>query len=242
MLAAVSRSCNATVTKLLYGQIRITRPSSLCQLHATLTRRPDLAALVTSVYLGPDAELVKHAWPIVMAKEQHGDWPELYIKNSLSGLRSEASLLPLWCKPGAKVRLSNPQSHDGKGKAIHEAMAAAMKALDVEPWRRRFSWSKAKIGLGQWTARLLLLQAALDLFLMQMRRVEDGQGRAAAQVEYPRFKILPQRSQTTNRGEEQSQGSDKFREFVVTENQLWQHLQRVGGPGDHFDSLFRLAC
>ena len=52
-LALVNKTFNAVVTRTLYQNLRITRPSTLRLLAATIYDRPELGRLVRSLHVGP---------------------------------------------------------------------------------------------------------------------------------------------------------------------------------------------
>lgn len=256
-LALVSRSCNAIVTRHLYSQICVTHPSSLQQLQSTLAKRPDLAALVRSIHLGPDAELPQLGWPIRMGSQPPDELVELHLMPSLSRPRDD-EVLPTWLQVGYQCRL-NSAVKTCQGFAIFKAMEAAMRDIDVEPWRQGYGKSEERIGSRAWMARLYLLQAALDLYLMEMRRIEDGRTAEDAEMRpakraagrknksqpcksskcghYPSLMVLD----TTPAAAASVQPEADDNCLRLTIPQLWQHLDREGGPADHFDSLVLLT-
>lgn len=256
ILARVSQGCNSLITSVLYRHIWIAKPSALRRLHATFARRPDLATLVRSIHLGPAAELPAKGWPILLGGTPEGRLPELSIKTSVSWGHEE-DLWPLWCRPGDASGLKDPSADNCENFAITQALKGAQRDLDVEPWRRGYSRSGRYIGSRRWAQRLYLLQAVLDLYLVEIRRADDerdydiiegrpprrpmGQHKTARACKislcghYPRLRVLdgPASSAADLGG-----GGEVL---DVTTAQLWQLLERPGGAGDHFDNILFLA-
>lgn len=259
-LSLVSPTCHAIVASTLYRNIHIAKPSTLLQFSSTFGRYPEFVKAVKSIHIGPDAELPQKGWPLRMGEERRNDWPELFLITSLSQ-HSDEQLLPRWCELGSAFSLD--QAGVGlQHLVIHKAISAAAKDLDVNPRRRRYGISGNKIGLPAWTARLYLLQAALDLYLMEMRNVEDREGfdvtpwrtsekatprQAAGRTRsptlgaYPASKILPSRASSAASNNEPDGGTGDSNTLVLTIQQLWQHIQRRDGPANHFDSAVLLT-
>lgn len=244
-LALVSRRFNALVASILFRNIRLTRPSSLLEIQATLRKRPELAALIVKLHIGPDNELLGKGWPI----ETDGRVP---IRTTLS--EDDEETLPLWCEPGTKFDI-NSSKGTCQAMAVDKAIRRAMYDIDVEPLQRGYSVRGKSIGVRAWAARLCLLQAAVDIYLIKMRYVEDVrhytvsswyerdyeaqrrwtqlQCKTATCTHYPRLEVLHDSST--------SPLPEHINHFNVTQGQLWQHLLRRGGAADHFDHLVRLT-
>lgn len=240
VLARVSPSCRAIVSALLYRHVRVTTPSSLQQLHRTLAQRPDLAKLVRSIHLGSEKELSDQGWPFEGSSESE-------LKTSLV----DAAELPRWCPPAAAFSITRPR-WTCQRLAVEQALQSAMVHLDVEPSQRGFSKIERQIGVRAWAARLIQLQAVLDLFLMEMRRVEDaycgGLVSDSAKEEtmhehwedscqwppcrrYPSLQIVHDVAPSPASSET----------LVITRAQLQHHLNKPGGSADLFDHLLLLT-
>lgn len=213
-LTQVSRSFGDGVVRTLYHAVRITKPSALIELLRTLKVRPDLGKLIKHLHIGADKTLVRIKWPLIVELDEDGielEYPIVRLKTSLCSHEDEELVLPKWCQPGRSWNLE-PGRVDCRGAAVGRAVRAAVKKIDIEPFRRQFSSSGKRIGRvsrsschagrifkatsltrsmlppspaallplhaakEEWTIRLFLLQAALDLYLVQMRRHEDAQG------------------------------------------------------------------
>lgn len=171
LLSLVSHSCRTIIVDMLYTHIRMTKPSALVQLHRTRSQSPNLAAVVRSIHLGPEEELPDKEW----WGDDNDRWggpaggePGRCIRTTLV----DKSVLPDFWKLGGSISIKWPGGTEER-LAIGDAVYGALQDIDVEPWRRRFSWSGSNIGVREWTARLFQVQAAFDLYLMEMRRVED---------------------------------------------------------------------
>lgn len=105
----------------------------------------------------------------------------------------------------------------------------------------RYYWLLAK---EEWAIRIYLLQACLDLFLMEMRRIEELKSYSIATPRpslaphicrlgrcghYPRLALI-----AWHRGanDERFVGEDVF---ILRRSMLWKHLTRRGGVLDQFD-------
>lgn len=249
-LALVSRSCYTIVAGWLYRNVRATTPSALRQLHATLSSRPDLCALVKSLHLGPDADLPNLGWPLKMMTVPDDRHQEFHLMPSLPTDRHRHHL-PAWYGPGSAFRLKGTRGETCEDFSIFNALRAAMKDLDVDPEKMRYSQSGRAIGLRSWCARIFLLKAALDLYLMEVQRVYDERGGVVPKSWWI-FQRTPTACRTSTCGHYPSLGvlhvpitSATALRYpntrLVTVSQLWQYLEEPGGPIDHFDSVVLLT-
>lgn len=249
-LAIVSPSCRDIVSGILLRRVRITRPSSLRSLFTTLSQRPDLAAHIRSIHLGPDKEpeYSFYRWPIAAAG--YG-WPYLSLRSTLDETK-EGSRVPPWYKHGCLWR---DHDHVGSctGVAVGNAIQAAINGLELEPWRKGYSKSGLHIGIRAWTSRVFLLVAALDLYILRMRQIEDARNYDHSHRErygrlpndcwkkvgantcghvYPRLQLLLPASRLATGLSHSNDGNEVF---TVTEPQLWEQLDRNSGPANDFD-------
>lgn len=256
-LALVSRDYNAIVTSLLYRHVRVTTPSMLRSIHAAFQANQSLATLVQSIHIGPDSELLSQGWPLIFDQDSEGG-------SILALLPSiDESLLPRWVQPRLAFNVFGPHDLDCKNFAVHRAIRDAFVQLDVKPVRRGWSESGRKIGIRAWASRLWSVQAALDLYLAEMRKIEDerkygieawdSEGDAGAGSSdlaepcqegtcghYPTLSIKKHKtSNATNDPPSTAQGDNEL--FSLSEDQLWDHLARPGGPADHFGHLLLLT-
>lgn len=253
-LVTVSRDCYALVSGAVWRHVRLLRPSALRAFHAAIKSNPPLARLVRSIHVGPEEQLHWQGWPLRAsafgADRQHLEVPMLFLSTTLT-----EEQLPRWVKPGSAFNIGHPEQ-DCKGVAVDLAIGEALAGIDVEPWRRGYSKSGRKVGLREWAQRLWLVQAALDLYLIEMARVEEARqyriepwdkpgdpphhfalmaqpcalGRCA---HYPRLEIKSHRHPGHIPAEEER--------FYLTRSQIWQHTARSDGPANHFDHLMLLT-
>lgn len=248
-LARVSRVTYSIITELLFKHIRLTNVTMLRRIHAALEANPALGERVQSIHIGADNALSFHGWPLQVDRDTHiDDTPTLYLETTLP-----ASQLPRWVKPGSVFSIEGIEVDDCQHCAVSRAIGAATSDLDVDPGKR--GWSKGaaarRIGVRAWALRLWELQAALDLYLMDMRRREDEgaydvedwtspkpetSGASALQVECEtglcgHYPILELKKHSI-RG---SWSAGKY--LYLSEEDLWRHLSRQSGPAQHFDHL-----
>lgn len=246
-LALSSRDCYATVTRLVWQHIRITRPSTLRLIHAALTFNPTLGELVQSIHIGPEDELDEQGWPLFATHDIEGDlsdWPIPLLATTVK----EAEL-PRWVKPGSSFRLEQPVA-DCKNHHVTFAIQRAVERLGVQPYRRGYDREGHRIGVRAWAARLWEAQAVLDLYLMEMRRIEEARGYhivpSRANPASPSVQHLDELCQSGTCGhypllEIQRAGgacsSSNRSRLVVTQSQMRSQLARRDGPTNHFEHL-----
>lgn len=257
VLALVSRNCNAIITPLLYRHVRVTTPSMLRSIHAAVQAKPALAKLVQSIHIGPDSELLSQGWPLVL-EEEEGGGSILALMPTL-----DKSLLPIWVQPGLAFDIHCPHDLGCKDFAIHRAIRRALEDLDVKAIRRGWSESGRKIGIRAWASRLWSVQAALDLYLVEMKKKEeagnydvqawDKEGEPESSLtdldekckestcgHYPALSIKKHKTSSIS-NEPQPASEQGVQQLRLTEQQLWNHLARRGGPADHFNHLLHLT-
>lgn len=145
-LALVSRSFHSQVDQVLYSHIRITRPSALLALQRTLVARPQLGRIIKSLWVGPDDQLETNWWPLQKEDTRGLDdgAPIAWLSSSLSWLH-EGHLIPLWIRQARWPVQTFRSPGDCRGTAIHNALAAAQKALNVDLNFTRWNHSKTRI-------------------------------------------------------------------------------------------------
>lgn len=246
-LALVSRSCYYIISSLLWRHIRVTTPSALRQFHAALQSRPELAASTQSVHLGPDSEIYQRGWPLEV-KHELGDEVTLLIMPTLP-----ASALPHWVDLGEAFDIEYTNGRDFRQLAISRAIKQIFEDLDVNPQRRGYSSGRGhppcRIGIRAWALRLWEAQAALDLYLAEMRRREDEDdeersAHSSGSDEEPQFKVRRLYS-TYDFGISISDHpppvNSDHDQLHLTKDQLWSHLSRRGSSTDHFSHLVFFA-
>lgn len=139
-------------TKALYSAIRLTRPSDVICLLRTLKGRPELGKLVQNLHIGAEETFKASEWPLLLVRtDEKGvplERPELWLRTS----QRKKELLPEWCEVGRAWRIEpedkvEAAAIDGKEKAVRLAIQAAMRDIDIDPYRRGYGKSKQKIGL-----------------------------------------------------------------------------------------------
>lgn len=262
-LMSVSRDVYAIVAPEWYRRVHIGRPSVLALFVRTLLAKPALGRLVKELWLGPYDLLPDRWWPMGTLKVpdennlEEEDVKELSIATSLD----DKSLLPRWCNVRHSWLLS-PSRHgklNCKDKAVLEAISAAQHFLGVDLKRPRHAPDGALLGSALWLIGVMEVQAALDLYLLHVRRLEDDAGVSSpgcrceptagkesssgqSCLEYPPLEL------TTTLG---SPGLDtpssapwpggSRRPYVLHRTRLLQHIGRRGAQTDSFDHPLLLA-
>lgn len=255
-ICLVSRAFKAYALPSLYRHISITRPSSLYALHQALQKHPERAALIRSLHVGPrGAPLPAHWWPLTYAWRPGGglhvneahltdDFCE-WITTSLTKeqLPSGYEALETW--PLGRQRPSGCRE-----AAIHEALVAACSRdqLDVNVERAGRGRSFCSDIGPAWVSRIFELQAALDLYLLEIRSMED-QDPSLLRLAKPGARI-PIRCRNGACDHYPALVLVRLREewprapsaaFRVNRARLLRHLSRPGAAADRFDHPVVLA-
>lgn len=241
-ILSLMASCQSFYTLLapkLYNHVWISRPSALASLQLALSSHPDLGSHVKSLYVGPADRLPKHYNPVVMEDdfcwEDEGEVPMLFFTSSLRD--DEAKLLPRWCIPDYRWLLDYP-GETRPSEAINLALEVAQRTIDVDLGFGTYSKGGAKISEVEHIKRVFEVQAALDHYLMMMRRHEDALG--LYEVEDEEDEELPEYPPLVITGysnspllAEQSHGEEQS--CTVDRSQLLHHLARPYSTTDRFD-------
>lgn len=236
LMLTCSDAYNLTAPR-LYRSVRITTPSSLSNFARTLKARPSLGLMIKSLHLGPDTQPRKDYWPL----SRHGPVVHDYIKTSLQ----DQDRLPLWYKAEQEIPLISPDlAADKRSKAVLIAIKAAQAALGVDLIRPRCAPNGHQIGSSRWFMGVLEIQAALDLYLMEVRRIEDKVRDAdqncededavadlrarLADIVYPTLVVTLCTRLKAPSDEEQ-------RIFTLSRTALLEHMARPGASLDHFE-------
>lgn len=229
--------------------MRITKPSTLKRIHAALVANPDLGQLTQSLHIGPDDALPFQGWPMLF------EYTDPHVEDCIL-LRLQTtlpeSLLPRWAKPGSAFDIEREDSSSCQDFAVDFAIQEAFEELDVNPRRRGWSHqqgSDRRIGIRAWASRLWQAQAALDLYLAEMRRMEDASGCAVPQQSaavskncrqgicghYPALKLQERKRQKRLKMPAQSSKAGvQYKCLSLTREELWSQAAK---QADHFDHL-----
>lgn len=211
----------------------------------------------------PENQLRCQGWPIQL-DDLVAECPLVYVETTLG--EKDEEKLPRWCRPGRNFSISVPFKTCA-GCAVGRAIDTVIAAIDVELRRRGYSETGRRIGLRAWAARLFMLQGCLDMYLMEMRRREDERGSDAvtwqrleemestnrypevpSDCEYGRCGHYPQlhyrgaswghRDAVEGEGETSNLQNNCY---IITTEELWQHIARSDGPVNHFDHVLLYA-
>lgn len=247
-LMLTSRDTYAITAPLLYKNIKITKPSVLADFERALTSHPDLGLLVKSLWLGPDRHLPHDWWPIKNCEPEAAAFGWQEIKTSLK----EQTQLPRGCAPLASWLLkSSKRRATPLSDAIIDAVESAQAGLGVTLSRPCRDSRDNEIGSAEYVIRVMEVQAALDLYLIELRRLEDEERSDAEgfptseprpkdnepDSRYPRLVIVAAKASSSERSDGLDSGSSdcSAQTFSLTRSKLVEHLARRGGSGDYFD-------
>lgn len=235
-LALTARCFLHLANACLWSAIRITRISVLTSLAKAIAARPELGRRIKSLHAGPDDELDQLHYPYRQEGEGRNiqgryHAPASFISTSLRSAE-ETKLLPSWCSPGQEWPLTPyvdeaPIFRCERVKAVAQAVQSAQRGLGIRG------------GQVHLVEEDYLLQTALDLYLMNMRRIEDASEialgedqrcQAESRPHYAPLLITGTRSQPDVPMQASAPGH-----FVLTRKQLLDHLARPGCPSDRFD-------
>lgn len=220
-LALASRKLYALVVPLLYSSVWITRPSSLAAFHLALTAKPALGRSVRSLHVGPceegpewepthyqQEELISHSFDSESASLDSIASARASIYTSLRDDKEAARrLLPKWCKSDRRWPLDWPDSNGGPSAAVYNALEEAQRVIDINLPRFSYNGKGQRISFPQREVRLGEVQAALDLYLIKMRRWEDERGIEHLQV--ADSDEDEDEDESSSEGEEQDSGEEQ---------------------------------
>lgn len=177
-----SRALNALVTPILYARVKVDRPSILAELVRTLQSNPSLGKLIKRLHLGTTSSYICHSWQLAHLKGNRY-FNCLNLRDMATTL-DDLNVLPLWCCPRRVWDIARSSSLlHWRDKAVLDALNAAARDLDVELLRPRYNAEGIEIGADAWLIRVVEAQAALDLYLAHMRKVEDAEGQPVEEWE-----------------------------------------------------------
>lgn len=139
-LTLVSRDFNAYFTPLLYAHVRLSKPSSLTQFHASLLSRPSNGLLVKSMHLGPLNDLHENYWPVrwvsyddetsLQSDEDEDDRTTVLFRSGLT--EKEALLSPQWCEGDQDFAYLEEAEEAGE-QAANNALREAFRKIGINP-------------------------------------------------------------------------------------------------------------
>lgn len=248
-ISRVSRDFNAHAVPLLYQRIAITRPSSLYALQQVLQERPERAKLVKSLHIGPQGgPLPPHWWPTSHACHPDEVWqinseaigePYEWLATSLPHQE-----LPFGYESRQAWQISSVERPDRcREIAIQNAIFSAAYSLNVNLTAPGRGNDDSNIG-SAWLSRVFGVQAALDLYLKALRRMEEKDDELCRLQEqgarlpiqcqsgpcehYPTFIIADPSLRRC--GVRLSKNT-----YVVSREDILRHLARPGSTTDRFD-------
>lgn len=224
-LALVCRNLHGQVLPLLYAIVRLSRPSALATFNRTLTARPALGRLVKRLHIGPEEALPQDWWPLQISRnpnvagqlrvnlfDPQEDVASKYFRHSEFLPTKPSSKQDLWSAAGTAVELG-------------------AEDLDLARSSPGFSWMGRHIGSDAWHVRVWELQAAMELWCLDVCSREDE----GTKMPFPRLVV------GTSRVSPPSLTGQKV--VHVTRSQLYERMSRKGAPTDHFGHplLFALS-
>lgn len=238
--------------RLLYRTIRITKPSMLAELVFALISRPELGALIQTMHLGPERHHEREWWPMA----EHGiglpDVRSGEVRLICTSLEDE-EVLPRWCGARRCFVLNSRGEVDHRDAAVLRAVEAAEQAFGIDLKRPRYSHTGEEIGSTHWLVGILEIQSVLDLYLIELRRMEDeaGQSEMPAKIERysrespahtgPRLDYPPLLLSDSPASPNAHQEACKAQVFQLSRGAVLDYLFRRGGPANSFDHPLLLA-
>lgn len=214
-LSLVSKQLYSFATARLYAHVRLTTPSSLRAFHRTLTSRAALGRLVKSLHVGADRPLPSDWWPINSSTDGELECFKFELNlDCPNNSTARASVPPPQYDYNMRIG-STPT--DAASQALRAAFISASRNLDVDPNHSTLDASGYDIGSSVWHVRVVELQAALELYGLEMQR-RCGAGAACPSMRVGT--VTP---------------AQDCGVFTVTRAQIYRRLMRAGAPTDSFD-------
>lgn len=229
-LLFTSKCFSSLAARSLYQTVSLNRPSSLASFCRSLAAHPERGRVVHSLHVGPQEALNSEWHPLVERDDAvHVEEGMPFFASVRSSLEREAR--PAWCGADERWSLASPEA-GCRGRAIFVALLTAQEALDIDLELEKPDVFVGHIDTPTWLVRCFSVQAALDLYLEEMRRVEESMPPRPCQCEhgscpsYPGLRIVGNGSRTP------PSATDTL---VLTQRRLLQHHARRGSLADHFD-------
>lgn len=222
-LILVSHSFYNLVAPLLFRVVWLSRPSALESFLTALEAHPHAGALVKNLYVGPDDPLPENHYP---SGDKYSDDDSdgstdsdedlddgTFMRTSLQS-PEEVKLLPRWCTPGHRWMVARP-GPSAPEEAVYDALAGIQVVIDEFPPGYFVSGEDRDESCLRYNNRLWEIQAALDLYLIQLRRWEDQWGIVdacsvpKADLTYPPLVLTGYPKSTPHEGEEGNGDEDE---------------------------------
>lgn len=244
-LSLASKSLNRIVQPLLLSHIIITRPSALYSLGENLAARTMSHELIKYIHIGPLEPLPADWWPLANTDFAGQGWRSdldrfIWFKTSLN-----RAALPEGYEDKQAWALDR-RSIGCREAAIHDALDAAQGYYRIDLRSEALSESSTRV------EAVLEVQAALDLYLQEVRRLEEEQepelkkvarpgGRVPLQCRTGRCSHYPALLIHDAPHENYRPWVYEGKRFVIRRAQILCHLARKGATADRFDHPLALA-
>lgn len=255
-LTLVCRDFHNQVQDRLYTNIAITRPTQIAALYKLFWLYPKRADLVKSVHIGPLDNLPPHWWPISCAYPDGQGWDprdEQYHGESFDTIATslDQTQLPKGYQDKQLFyfdrRPAEPASC--REEAVYAALGVAQRFINVD-LATQDRGCRRPLDVGNvWVARVFEVQAALDLYLIKIRSLEDAKPQLLRQAQaggwasaacrkgkctcYPPLYITEKSASSI---EDAPRGA-----FKLLRADLLQHLNRPTATTNRFDHPLILA-
>lgn len=253
-LSLVSRSMYALLAPLIWRRAWLTHSSQVASFQQALAARPQLGRLVKSLHIGPDDDVPASFYPLggqqgSVNSDDDSDAiaaepPITTAITSSLGQHNETNLLPHWAERERRWCLEKRAIDCGPG-AVFDALCEIQRALDVDLLDGGKTRSGQVLPQLDWTARLFEAQAALDLYLIALRRIDDEHAKidspSSPRCDCPRGScpVYPTLEITATLYRAQSTGRKVHAKVTqpvqFTRHQLLRHLARPGCITDRLD-------
>lgn len=240
-LLRTAKTFYATIIPMLYAHVRLSRPSTLRAFQRTLSDRPSLGQLVRSLHIGADEPLPETWWP---AREAGcGDPDHKVFWLNLGVIDGKG---PAWKDSDSyEHELDDYDEEDAEADALDDAFEAAAHDLQVNVRVRNRDGMGGDIGSDEWHVRVLELQAAIEIYYLEMQRC-DNRARAKKEKELKR-KIEKKKSSASRisirprypplrvaRSGSSPSGNFGKGDFAIKRSQILERMTSAGAPTDSF--------
>lgn len=248
-LQKTSRMFYVVVTPMLYKYVRLVRPSIMRSFHQAISIRPSLGQLVKGLHVGADNALPKEWWPMRRSSSASGGPGHRLFTLNLGPSINGGS--PQWggCSR-YEYHMDNIDKDDLKASTLSAAVQAVQEGLDVRLRRKYTNYSCQPLDSDAWLVRVLEVQAALELYFLELNRCEHKAAEMAELAKKQGAVMTRKRKKADEEGKVLvsyprlfvgDSDAPKRGFFNVTPLQIRERLASPGAPTDVFNHPYFFA-